>query len=66
MGSLLDSETILIPQRTDLKSCPPQLAQEIVDEIIDLFSACGEGLETMQPEELVPYLQSLYLQANIG
>ena len=42
MGSLLDSETILIPQRTDLKSCPPQLAQEIVDEIIDLFSACSD------------------------
>jgi len=32
MGSLLDSET---------KSYPPQLAQEIIDEIIDTFSACN-------------------------
>jgi len=29
------------PLDSDTKSCPPQLAQEIIDEIIDTFSACN-------------------------
>ena len=42
MSPLLNSETTLILQDLKSKSYPPQLAQEIVDEIIDVFSACGD------------------------
>lgn len=42
MSSPLESEMSLIFQDLALRSSPPQLAQEIIDEVVDGFSACSD------------------------
>jgi hypothetical protein len=43
----LYSETVSALQHLELKPCPLQLAQEIIDEIIDTFSACNDRAAIM-------------------